>query len=350
MLTAIVQSIRPQSEEWRQRARLRLENLAIPRWSLGRLLDLAVDLAGITRTLTPSLQERVVVTCAGDHGVVCEGVSAFPPEVTREMIANFVRGGASINALARASGARVCVADLGVNADLSCFGSKILHKKVRYGTANLAIGPAMSRAEAAQSVLNGIEIVRELQADLYATGDMGIGNTTPSAAICAVLAGVPVAEVTGRGTGIQEDSLRHKIAVIERALALNQPNPADGLDVLAKVGGCEIGGIAGIILGAAEARKPVVVDGFISTAGALIAQALCPAAADYMILAHRSQEPGHKAMLGKLGKEPLLDLRMRLGEGTGAAVALPLVAAAGSLLSEVLTFAEAAVSAGADSF
>ena len=347
-----LRSIAGQDPQWRQRARARLENLAIPHWSLGRLQDLALELAGMTRSLTPLLQRRAVITCAGDHGVVCEGVSAFPQAVTVEMVANFVRGGASINALAGAAGARVFVADFGVAADLSFHGEKILHKKVRFGTANFAEGPAMSREEAERAVLGGMDIVAELaeQTDIFATGDMGIGNTTPSAAICAVLAGVPVIEVTGRGTGITPAALQHKIGVIERGIAVNRPDPADGLDVLAKIGGCEIGGIAGIILGAAQAQKPVIVDGFISTAGALLAQTLCPAAAEYMILAHRSQEPGHDKMMRRLGKAPLLDLGLRLGEGTGAALAFPLVAAAATLLSQVMTFEEAAVSEGESRF
>lgn len=351
-LQTLLQDINGQDPTWRQTARVRLEQLAIPRWSLGRLQDLALELAGMTRSLTPALQRRAVITCAGDHGVVCEGVSAFPQAVTVEMVANFLRGGASINALAAAAGAQVFVADFGVAADLRHHGDKILHKKVRPGTANLAAGPAMSRDDAERAILGGMEIVQELdaQTDIFATGDMGIGNTTPSAAICSVLAEVSVAEVTGRGTGISAEALQHKIAVIERGIALNRPDPDDGLDVLAKVGGFEIGGIAGVILGAARAHKPVIVDGFISTAGALIAQALCPAAAEYMILAHRSQEPGHQKMMQMLGKQPLLDLGLRLGEGTGAALAFPLVAAAATLLSKVMTFEEAAVSEGQSRF
>jgi nicotinate-nucleotide--dimethylbenzimidazole phosphoribosyltransferase len=289
---------------------------------------------------------------AGDHGVTDEGVSKFPKEVTPQMVYNFVAGGAGINALARQVNARVVVVDMGVAGDLAALAAagKIIDKKIGPGTGNIAKGPAMTREQAVQAIEAGIAVVNELadETDLFGTGDMGIGNTTPSTAIVAALTAMPVATLTGRGTGLDDEQLNHKIKVVEQALAINQPDPADGLDVLAKVGGFEIGGIAGVILGAAAQRKPVVIDGFISTAGALIAQALKPEVRDYLIAAHQSVEQGHKIMLDHLACQPLLTgLNLRLGEGTGAALAMNLVEAAVRILTEVATFAEAQV-AGAD--
>jgi nicotinate-nucleotide--dimethylbenzimidazole phosphoribosyltransferase len=348
LLADTLAAIAPQDAAWRDRATARIEQLTMPRWALGRLCDLAVDLAGQTRSLKPAVERATIVTMAGDHGVCAEGVSLFPAAVTPQMVHNFVRGGAGVNVLARTAGARVVVADLGVAADLSDLvaSGAIIGAKVAMGTANLAVGPAMSRQQAIQSVEAGIAIARQLatSSDVFGTGEMGIGNTTPASAIIAVLTGTAPDVVTGCGTGIGEEQRRHKAAVIAKALAANRPDPADGLDVLAKVGGFEIGGLAGLCLGAAALRRPVVVDGFISTAGALVAHALCPAAADYMISAHQSEERGHRLMLERLGKKPLLDLGFRLGEGTGAALAMPLVRAARGLLTEMATFADAAVS------
>lgn len=338
----------PQDAEWRRKAHARLEQLTMPHWALGRLMDLAEDLAGITRSMNPPVARRTVVTMAGDHGVVAEGVSKFPQAVTPQMVHNFVNGGAGINALAGVARARVVVVDMGVAADLSGLvrAGKIIDKRVGPGTRNMAQGPAMTRDEAIRALVGGIQVARDLAAttDLFGTGDMGIGNTTPSAAIAAVLTGESLEVLTGRGTGIDDAQLRHKRSVIARAIEVNQPRRDDGLDVLAKVGGFEIGGIAGLILGAAAERKPVLVDGFISTAGALIAASLCPSAREYMIAAHRSEEPGHKAMLKHLGRTPLLDLNLRLGEGTGAAVAMGLVDASVAVLTRVATFEEASVS------
>jgi nicotinate-nucleotide--dimethylbenzimidazole phosphoribosyltransferase len=264
------------------------------------------------------------------------------------MVYNFVAGGAGINALSRVSNTRVVVVDMGVAADLSGLAStgKIIDKKIGIGTRSFLSGPAMSREDAERSVEAGIEVAMSLRSevDLFATGDMGIGNTTPSSAITAVATGLPAAEVTGRGTGISEEQLKHKVAAIEKGLAANKLDRSDGIDVLAKVGGFEIGGIAGLILGAGAQGKPVLVDGFVSTAGALIAQMIEPKSALYMIAAHRSVERGHRAALKRLGKEPLLDLDLRLGEGTGAALAMCLVEAAVRILTEVATFAEAGVS------
>lgn len=350
ILDVVTKGIEPISEEWRMKAAEYLKNLAIPQGSLGELLKLAEQLAAIKQTLKPSVKKKVVVTMAGDHGVVEEGVSAFPQEVTPQMVANFVAGGAAINVLAEAVGARVVVVDMGVNADLSHLVEKghILSYKVGYGTKNMTKGPAMTREEAVKAVEAGIEIVSKLVeeegVELLATGDMGIGNTTPSSAILAAMTGLPVRQVTGRGTGIDDETLENKIRVIEKALEVNRPDANDALDVLAKVGGFEIGGIAGVILGAAYHKVPVVVDGFISTAGALIAKGLAPNAVDYMIASHKSVEGGHPYMWEALGLKPLLDLNFRLGEGTGAAVAMHLVECAAQVIGKMLTFEAAGVS------
>ncbi|MFA4943916.1 MAG: nicotinate-nucleotide--dimethylbenzimidazole phosphoribosyltransferase [Lentisphaeria bacterium] len=346
LLETAIAAIRPLDETTWEAARQRLRDQARPAGSLGLLEPVAARLAAIAGTLDVRLANKVIVTCAGDHGVVAEGVSLFPAEVTPQMVYNFVAGGASINVLARHAGARVVVADLGVAHDFPA-DLPIFHKKVRKGTANLAQGPAMTSAEARRSVEAGIEIVEELLAqgpvDLLGTGDMGIGNTTPSTAIIAAFSGLPVATLTGRGTGIDDAMLAHKIQVIERALAVNRPNPAAPLDVLAKVGGCEIGGLAGLVLGAAARGIPVVCDGLIATAGALVACELAPLAKNYLFASHRSVENGHRFMHERLGLEPLLDLQLRLGEGTGAALAMELLDAATRVLAEIRTFAEVSI-------
>jgi nicotinate-nucleotide--dimethylbenzimidazole phosphoribosyltransferase len=348
LLEETLLNIVPQDAAVRAQAHTRLEALAMPYWALGRLLDLAEDLAGITRSLRPPVTAKAIFTMAGDHGVVEEGVSKYPREVTFQMVANFVAGRAGINALARQAGAAVRVVDMGVAADLGELTAegKILSRRIGPGTRNMARGPAMSREEAIASVEAGIDIARQASSvvDVFGTGDMGIGNTTPSSAIVAAFSGLPVAEVAGHGTGIDAEQFARKVQVIERSLKLNSPDPKDGLDILAKVGGFEIGGIAGLILGAAAQKKPVVVDGFISTAGALIANAICPTAAQYMIAAHRSVEKGHRVALEILGKKPLIDLDLRLGEGTGAALAMNFLDASVRILTEVATFEEAMVS------
>jgi nicotinate-nucleotide--dimethylbenzimidazole phosphoribosyltransferase len=330
-------------------ARARQDSLTKPQGSLGLLEEISVRIAGMTGDPRPKLGPGAVFVMAGDHGVCEEGVSAFPQEVTPQMVQNFVHGGAGINVLARAAGARVVVTDVGVAADMEPSPGLYI-KKIGKGTRNMAKGPAMSRDEARRAVEAGIEVFEaELAKSIFgiaATGDMGIGNTTPSAAIAAVMAGVPVRGVVGRGTGIGDEALERKIGVIEKAIALNKPDAKDALGVLAAVGGFEIGAIAGTILAAASRRMPVLIDGFISSAGALIAKGLCPASAEYMIAAHASVEPGHRTMLKTLGLEPLLDLGLRLGEGTGAALALPLCAAACKVLDEMATFGEAGVSEG----
>lgn len=347
-LDATLSSIIAPDENTRQQANKRLDQLAIPHWALGRLLDLALDLAAMTGSMCPRTSRRTVVTMAGDHGVVDEGVSKFPREVTPQMVANFVRDRASINMLARHADAAVVVVDMGVAADLSALAraGKIINKKIAAGTANMARGSAMTREQAIASLEAGIDVAADLAdtTDLFGVGDMGIGNTTPSTAICAVLTGEDVASVCGRGTGLDDAQLGHKIEVINRSIAVNRPDPTNGLDVLAKVGGFEIGGIAGVILGAAARRRPVIIDGLIATAGAMIAHCLAPLCRHYMIASHRSVEQGHRAMHRHLGLEPLLDLNLRLGEGTGAALAMHIVHAAARTLDEIDTFDEAMVS------
>ncbi len=348
MFEETVKAIFPQDSQTRERAKERLDQLAMPHWALGDLMDLAMDLAGMTRSTSPPMHRKAVVTMAGDHGVTVEGVSKFPSEVTPQMVANFVTGGAGINALARQAGAEVFVVDMGVDADLSGLvkAGKVIDKKVGFGTNNIAKKQAMSHAMAKRSIEYGIEVANELAEnhDIFGTGDMGIGNTTPSTAIAAVITGKDIAELTGRGTGLDDDQLLHKQRIVEKAITINNPDSKNGLDVLAKVGGFEIGGIAGLILGAAAKQKPIVVDGFISTAGALIANAIEPFVKDYLIFSHKSVEPGHKAMQEHLGcQKPLLDLNLRLGEGTGGALAMNIVEAAVAVLTEVATFAEAAV-------
>jgi len=348
LLESTIEKIEAQDTGVRNLAEARLAQLTMPYWALGRLMDLAVDLAGITRSLTPPVRRKTIVTMAGDHGVVTAGVSKYPREVTVQMVHNIARGGAGINALAGLAGARVVVVDMGVAGDLTDLvrDKKIISRRVAHGTRNMTEGAAMTRKEAILCVEGGIETALDLASDtdVFGTGDMGIGNTTPSSAIVSVFSGSPVAEVTGRGTGIDEEQFLNKIAVIERAIALNNPDLLDALDVLAKVGGFEIGGIAGLILGAASVKKPVLVDGFISTAGALVAANLSPISREYMIASHRSVEQGHRIGLNALGKKPLLDLDLRLGEGTGAALSMHLVEAAVRVLTEVATFEEAAVS------
>jgi nicotinate-nucleotide--dimethylbenzimidazole phosphoribosyltransferase len=345
-LNEIIAKIKPLDDAAMQAARLRQDRLTKPQGSLGRLEELSIQVAGITANPIPKLAHKVVTVMAGDHGVVAEGVSAYPQDVTPQMVLNFLRGGAAINALARHVGARVVVVDMGVAAELPAHPGLIV-RKVAHGTGNIARGPAMTRQQAVQAVEAGAEVIEGLIAsglDILATGDMGIGNTTPSAAIAAVLSGLPVEQIAGRGTGVDDEGLRRKIAAIHSALQVNHPDPQDGLDVLAKLGGFEIGGLAGAILAAAANRRPVVVDGFISTAAAMIAVRLAPNARHYLIAAHTSQEQGHHAMMSWLGLAPLLDLKMRLGEGTGAALAMSLVEAACKTLAEMATFDEAGVS------
>jgi len=346
MLENVTASIQGLDETAMAAARARQDTLTKPPGSLGRLEELSIQLAGITGKEIPTIKNRVIITMAGDHGVVAEGVSAFPQEVTPQMVLNFLHGGAAINVLARHVGARITIVDMGVAADMEAHPSLVV-KKIAHGTANMTKGPAMTHAQAEQAILAGVEVVEaeiEKGLDIVGTGDMGIGNTTPSAAIAAALTGIEPAKLAGRGTGVDDEGLKRKIDAIERALAVNKPDPKDGLDVLAKVGGFEIGGLAGVILGAAVHRKPVMVDGFISTAAAMITVTIAPTVRPYLISAHRSQEYGHSRMVEWLGLKPLVDLDFRLGEGTGAALGISFAEAACKILAEMATFAEAGVS------
>jgi len=329
-------------------AQNKLDNKTKPLGSLGRLEEFACRFAAISGSLTPDAGKKMIFTFAGDHGVVEEGISAFPKEVTPQMVLNFLNGGAGVNVLARHSGAEVRVVDIGVDYD---FGAApgLIRKKIARGTRNFTSGPAMTMDETLAAIGVGIEMAdfaRSESVSMIGTGEMGIGNTTPSSAIIAALSGKTVGEVTHRGTGISDRTLANKIRVIEQGLALNRPDPSDPLDVLAKVGGLEIAGIAGLVLGAAANRIPVVIDGFISTAGALIAAELHPSVKDFIFAAHQSVEIGHRYMLERIGAKPILDLGMRLGEGTGAALAMMLIEAGVKILNEMATFQQAGVSEG----
>lgn len=344
-LETLLTEIGPLNDAAMQAARARQGTLTKPPGSLGRLEEISIQVAGITGQHLPKIRDKVIVVMAGDHGVVAEGVSAYSQAVTAQMVRNFLNGGAAINVLARHVGARVVVVDMGMAADLPPRPGLIV-KKIAPGTANMALGPAMTRNQAIQAVEAGAKVVaREIRRglDLLAPGDMGIGNTTPSAAIAAALTGCPPAEVVGRGTGVDDLGLKRKLKAVERALEVNSPNPVDALDVLSKVGGFEIAGITGAILAAAAHRRPVVVDGFISTAAAMLAVTLQPRVREYLFAGHCSQELGHGRMMEWLGLKPILDLQMRLGEGTGAALATCLIEAACKILVEMATFAEAGV-------
>lgn len=329
-----------------EEAQKRLDNLTKPVGSLGRLEEFARRVVSITGNTMPVLDKKVIFTFAGDHGIADEGVSAYPKEVTPQMVLNFLRGGAGINVLARHAGAEVVVVDIGVAYDFNGTPG-LVSRKVVHGTANMHKGPAMTMAQAEQCIQVGIDLARDYAKKgyrMYGTGDMGIGNTTPSSAIASVFTGTPVCDVTGRGTGINDEGFRRKIAIIEECIAKNRPDPKDPVDVLAKVGGAEIGGIAGLILGAAIERIPVVVDGFISTAGAMVAYEIEPKTADYMFAGHSSVEIGQRCMLSKMGLSPILDLNLRLGEGTGAALAMLMIEAGTKVYREMATFGEAGVS------
>lgn len=323
----------------------RLNSLTKPIGSLGVLEDLVIQLAGITGNVMPRVANKMVVVMAGDHGVVEEGVSAAPQSVTPQMVHNFLNGGAAINVLARCAGAQVKVVDVGV-ADQTLRHPSLISCKVRPGTANMTKGPAMSREEARQAIKIGVDIAESETGqgiNLLATGEMGIGNTTPSSAILAVYSHTDLSRLVGPGVGLNDDGVQKKINAIKKALQVNQPDANDPIDVLSKVGGLEIAAMAGLILGSAVCRVPVVIDGFISGAAALIAYKIAPAAKNYMIASHLSEEPGHKVMLDAIGLEPMLRMRMRLGEGTGAALAFNIIEAATRVMREMATFEEAGV-------
>jgi nicotinate-nucleotide--dimethylbenzimidazole phosphoribosyltransferase len=338
--------IEPVDQSWLEKAAARQLTLTKPPGSLGRLEEIANRLASIQRTTTPNVNHKRIYVVAADHGITAEGVSAYPREVTAQMVDNFLAGGAAINVLGRHGDIEVRIIDAGVDAALETRGGLINLKRLR-GTANFAHGPAMSRDEAERLLIAGIDLARAAKADgvqLLGIGEMGIGNTTAASAITAALTRSDPASLTDRGTGVDDERLAHKVEIIRRAIKANQPDATNPIDVLAKVGGAEIALMAGVAIGAALNRLAVIADGFISTAAAALAVRLCPNARHYLFLAHRSVERGHAALIDLIGLEPLLDLRMRLGEGTGAALAMHLVDASCRLLSEMTTFSEANVS------
>jgi nicotinate-nucleotide--dimethylbenzimidazole phosphoribosyltransferase len=349
-LREIIAAVNGIEAEWVEKARQRTSQLVMPTRALGRLHDIGERLCAIQKTLKPSIEKKAFLVMAGDHGVVEEGISAYPQVITGEMVRAFLMGGAGINILADQINAAVQVVDMGIiphlDPDSLENGDMLLVRKMAEGTENMSKGPAMTREKAEEAVLTGFELASGLLktgVEILGTGDMGIGNTTPSAAIGAVLTGKSLDEMVGRGTGVDDESLKRKKEIIRRAIEINQPDPQDGLDVLSKVGGFEIGGIAGCILAGAYHSRPVVIDGFISTAGALIANALCPVVTDYLFAGHCSEEPGHRGMLKYLQLEPILDLGMRLGEGTGGALAIGIMEGAAKISREMLTFEEAGV-------
>ncbi len=349
-LEEIAGSILPADAALFAQASRRLDSLTKPPGSLGRLEDLARRISASTGKPRPRFKSKAVFCFASDHGIAAEGVSAYPAEVTAQMVENFLAGGAAINVLARHAGARVVIADLGVASDLPPRPG-LISEKIARGTGNFTREPAMSPEEAVRAVEAGVRIAEaeaERGADLFATGEMGIGNTASAAAITAVMAGIDPDEATGYGTGISDEQRARKAGLIRSALKLHRPDPAHPLDVLAKVGGFEIGGLAGVMLAGGARRIPIIVDGFISGAAALIACAVAPALKDHLIAAHLSAERGHAAALKRLGLNPLLSLDLRLGEGTGAALAINLVEAACRIMEEMATFESAGVSSRRD--
>jgi nicotinate-nucleotide--dimethylbenzimidazole phosphoribosyltransferase len=348
VLRALVDAVVAPAPAAGREAQARLDALTKPPGSLGRLEELARAIATMTGRCPPAVRQPVIVTLAADHGVAAEGVSAYPQVVTAQMVANFLAGGAAVNVLARQVGARVVVADLGVAGPVGERPGLVRHP-IAPGTGNIARGPAMSREQAVQAIAIGAKLATDevaRGADLLGTGEMGIANTTSAAAVVAALTGAPPEAVTGRGTGIDQERWRLKVGVVARALAVNRPDPGDPVDVLARVGGFEIAGLAGLVLAGAARRVPVVLDGFIAGAAALAAMRLAPEARHYLIAAHRSVEPGHAVVLEALGLMPYLDLDLRLGEGTGAALAIGLARAAVALMTEMATFKSAGVSEG----
>ena len=344
-LSRLLAPIAPPSRDGESAARRHLDSLTKPPGSLGRLEEIALRLA-VLRGRAPEVARPVIFTFAADHGVVAEGVSAYPQVVTAQMVENFTRGGAAVNVLARQAGARVVVADFGVATPLER-APDLVECPIGPGTANIAVGPAMTREQAIRAIETGARLAEEAMdagADLLATGEMGIGNTTAASAITAAITGAPAEQVTGRGTGVDEATLTRKVAAVRRALEVNRPDPRDGLDVLAKVGGFEIGGLTGVILAGAARRVPVALDGFIAGSAALLAVTLAPDSRHALFASHRSAEPGHAHALEHLGLEPYLDLGLRLGEGTGAALFIHLARAAALVWSEMATFKAAGVS------
>ncbi|MBO8129131.1 MAG: nicotinate-nucleotide--dimethylbenzimidazole phosphoribosyltransferase [Peptococcaceae bacterium] len=347
-LQEIIESIRPIDPDRLQKARERLDNLTKPRGSLGVLEQIAARMAALDRELKPVVRAPKVFVFVGDHGVTEEGVSAYPAEVTTLMVHNFLNGGAAINVLARCAGAEVRVVDVGMRDDVTLPG--LVRRNVRRGAGNIARGPAMPVEEALQALAVGVEMADQAQAEgstLVGLGEMGIGNTTPSAALYAALLPCEPEEIVGRGTGLDDAGLERKVETVRRALAVNRERLSDPLSTLAAVGGLEIAAIAGLCLGAAAHRLPVVVDGFISGAGALVAMRLAPAVRDYLFFSHVSAEAGHRVFFARENLRPLLSLDMRLGEGTGAAIGMQIIRDAVAIYNEMATFQDAGIEPGA---
>jgi nicotinate-nucleotide--dimethylbenzimidazole phosphoribosyltransferase len=345
-LRNLLSSIRPVDMSLAASVQARLDDLTKPRGSLGRLEDIVMKYAIATGTADPVLSRKKVFCFAADHGVAAEGVSAFPAEVTPKMVYNMLGGGAAINVLTRHAGAELEVIDMGVNHDFAEH-PMLRCRKVRRGSSNMALGPAMTVDEALKAVLTGASLAieaREQGYHLLATGELGIANTTPATALFAALLGLPVEEITGRGTGLGDSGLQHKIEVIRRALEVNSGNTGTPLETLAALGGFEIAGLCGLILGAASVGMPVVVDGFISSSAAVVAMKLSCRVGDYLFFSHLSNEQGHRAVMRSLGAVPILDLDLRLGEGTGAALAMQVIEASVKIYREMATFSSARVS------
>lgn len=346
LLQQTIEKVEDLDQEMLVKARERVDSLIKPPKSLGKLEDIAVQLSGITKELFPAVDQKVMIVMAADHGVYEEGVTSNPQEVTIEQTLNIAKGITGVGTIAKVSGAKIVAVDIGIKEDIPSDAGVII-RKIKKGTDNMAKGPAMTREEAIKALEVGIEIAtKEIQqgANLLGTGEMGISNTTPSTAILSVLANCDPKEITGRGAGLGKGGLGHKIEVIRNAITINQPNSADGIDVLAKVGGLEIGGMAGVMLAAAVNRVPVVVDGLISTASALIATTIEPKVKDYLITSHATDEPGGKKASELLGKEPMLKMNMCLGEGSGAALAFPIIEAACSMMKNMPTFEDVGMS------
>lgn len=331
-------------EQIMEKAQKRINSLTKPPGSLGMLEDMTVKLAGIQGKICPEAKEKVHLLLAADHGVTEENVSAVPQSITEQMVYNFLQGGAAINVLCRQAQAQLKVIDMGVKKEIN--HEDIINRRIRSGTGNIAREPAMSRKEALKAVETGIELAHsavKAGADILSTGEMGIGNTTPSSAIVAALTDREVSEVVGYGSGISEETRQHKVSVVEKALKINDPDPGDAVDVLTKVGGLEIGGMAGVMIGAASRSVAVIMDGFIAGAAALIACNIEPKIADYIIPSHKSAEPGHEDIFDFLSLSPAFDMNMRLGEGTGAVLHMQNIEAACRLMANMATFAEAGI-------
>lgn len=342
LLDETIQRIERLDEEMMEKARERVDSLIKPPKSLGKLEDIAIQLSGITGELYPTINPKVIITMAADHGVYEEGISSNPQVITLAQTLLFGKGLPGVCAISRVSGAKVIAVDIGIKGEIPD-DAGVIKRKIKNGTDNMAKGPAMTREEAVKSIEVGIEMANQEAkkgVNLLGTGEMGIGNTTPSTAILSVLGNCDPLEITGRGAGVGEGGIEHKVAIIRKAIALNKPNPKDGIDVLAKIGGLEIGGMAGVMLGAAANRIPVVIDGYISTVAALIAVSIEPKAKDYFIASHASAEPGARLANELLGIEPMLSMDMCLGEGSGAALAFPIIDAAVSMMTHMATFAE----------